>query len=229
MYWVYLVLFIVIVFVPDIIIGDILYVAEEKAEEIMIFILGFITVLIFIYQEKRFRSHFQEKSRIQREFNDASHDLASSYSYIGEVNRKLDILRGISLRLIETPNLSDGDAESIFEDIKVAINVLTKTNNFVMGFADTKTGKLERMFFGSKDYSKKNTFLNQEILKNKKKIVKKEQNVVVFSDRDIDGRVAFVDFRYNGASIPEDTELIQMLASQALFLFVCSSGVVNKK
>ncbi|MFC1645083.1 hypothetical protein ACFL08_03580 [Patescibacteria group bacterium] len=222
MYWIYLVLFILIIFVPDIIIGDILYVKEEKAEEIAIFVLGFATALIFIYKEKQFKSHSKEKTKIQKEFNDASYDLTSSYSYIGEANRKLDILKNVSLKLIDASSLDSSEIEKVFKDIKVAINVITKTNDFVIGFVNVERKTVKNKFFKSKDYLGEKSFSKKEILNAEKKIIKNDQSIIVFSDRKIGNHKAFVYFRYNGASLPEDTDLVQMLVSQALFLYMVS-------
>ncbi|MDH4330099.1 MAG: hypothetical protein OEV93_00930 [Candidatus Moranbacteria bacterium] len=223
MYWIYLVLFILIVFIPGSIVGDVGFVGEEKAEEIAIFALGSIVMLLFIFKEKQFRFNLKEKTEIQEDFHKTSQSLSNSYSYIGEANRKLEILRKISLDLANVSKLDDEDKQRIFIAIRDAIKVLSKNSEFVIKFVNTKNKEVidkipgyQKSFSCGVERDIKNSFESE------KSIVQGEKCIIIKSAGEMDGVVVMVIFRHDNGSLPENAELIQTLATQVLFLYTSS-------
>lgn len=230
MYWIYLILFILIVFVPSVIVGDVGFVGEEKAEEIAIFVLGSVVMLLFIFKEKQFRFSMKEKTEIQKDFHETSQDLSNSYSYIGEANRKLEILRKISLDLTNISKLTEQDRQRIFISIRDAVKVLSRNSEFVIKFFDIKTKSVIDKIPG---YQKSFGYgIDEDIKKafdSEKSIVEGERCIIIKSATDIEGMITMIIFRHDNDSIPENAELIQMLAMQVLFLYTSSHQTLQNK
>lgn len=223
MYWIYLILFILIVFVPGSIVGDVGFVDEEKAEEIAIFVLGSIVMFLFIFKEKQFRFNLREKSEIQRDYHETSQDLSDSYSYIGEANRKLEILRRISLDVAHVSKLTEEDKQRIFISIRDAIKVLSRNSEFVIKFVDTKTREVIDKIPGyQQSFSCGVEKDIEKAFDDEKSIVQGEKCIIIKSATDMSEKISVVVFRHDNGSLPENAELIQTLATQVLFLYTSS-------
>ncbi|MFZ1735924.1 MAG: hypothetical protein WAU31_03250, partial [Candidatus Moraniibacteriota bacterium] len=61
MYWIYLTLFVFIVLVPKVINGDRLFLAEDDQESLLIFFVGAIGLLIYLWKENQLRFQLSEK------------------------------------------------------------------------------------------------------------------------------------------------------------------------
>lgn len=219
MYWIYLILFVIIVFVPDIVVGDVYFIGEEKMEELMIFVLGSVIMLLLIFKDKQFKFNLEEKSEIQKNFHETSRDLNNSYSYIGEANRKLEILKNISLKLTSVSGADEEERQRIFIAIRDAVKVLSKTDDFMIKFVDIKKKRVVDDLPGYEPKSHCDTSKNMQVVfENEKSIIKENDCVIVRSVGDMNGIVAVVMFHYDQDGFPEDVELIQTLATQALSL-----------
>ncbi|MDP1620133.1 MAG: hypothetical protein Q8M12_04000, partial [bacterium] len=86
MYWLYLIIFIIAVMIPDIFREDYFGIPHEQIEELAIFILGLLGFLFFILKEHQLVVQEKEKKREQRRLQQTARDLIESYSYIGEIN-----------------------------------------------------------------------------------------------------------------------------------------------
>lgn len=214
-----MIIFTLVVFIPDIITEGIGGLPEEKTEEGAIFLLGMVAFYLFIVRDNQLSQNIKKRIDIQEKYNTVSKDLTESYSYIGEVNRKLEILENISLRLIDTSKINRRERNEIEEMIVDAIRLLAKTNKFVIRFKDHKTNQLfSQIEGGDKDFSArtKNLFI---VMNNSKSITKQEGFLIVRSAKNIQNVTAFLVFDGKGEKLPENIEMIQMLATQALLLY----------
>lgn len=144
MYWIYLIIFIIAVLAPDIIKGSFYFLSENRAEELLIFVLGIMGFLFFMWQEHQLFIQKNEKKRDKKKIDQTIKDLVESYSYIGEVNRKMDILMNISLGLTEKSNLSKNKQAEIYFSIIEASKFLMKAECSFLRFINIKDNSLEK-------------------------------------------------------------------------------------
>ena len=221
MYWIYLIIFILAVLTPEMIKKDIGTVGQERIEELIIFFLGIISFLAILIREKQLLKSQEEKNKIQRESHQIFKDLKNSYSYIGEINRKLDILKNIALGLPENSALTANKEKEIYDSIAIAIRTLGKTNNFSLRFVNAVSESIEREIRGSKSfYAKiKSSMLNPE---RDNCITEVGKYVLICSPRSIDNVNACIIIEKKRSQIEENIEIFKALASQALFLYAFS-------
>ncbi len=221
MYWIYLIIFILAVFTPDIIQRDFPYAPEEKAEELAIFILGATAFSIFLLKEKQLNFQLKAKSQIQREASMASKDLADTYSYIGEINRKVDILKDIALGLAEETFISPGKELDMYRSIIHAVRMFTKSTRVSLRFINAKTNEIIREIKTSKKAGC--DIANLIMSKENKSFLETEKLFFIRSLKPVNDIVACIAIeKRNKNHKIEDPEMIKALASQALFLFTFS-------
>lgn len=223
MYWIYLTIFVLAVLVPDMIGHEksVFFLREEQLEEILIFLLGMGGFLIFRWKEKQSNIHLDEKIKIQKEAHQISKNLTSSYSYIGENNRKLDIMKNISFNLLEMDNQKNGQEKRFFDSVMEAIFILGKSKKFIIRFINTETQKTLREL-----KSRKKMFLkvnNEDIINNLKKgriFAESNYHFIITSPRKINNVVsAIIISKNNQQQKLEDPDILKALASQSLFIF----------
>ena len=224
MYWIYFTIFMVVVFVPAFIRNGFYGLPEEAFEQVVILLLGFLGFLLFIAQRKKVIQSAKEKIQLMRESNRMSKDLTSSYSYIGEINRKLDILKNIALGLPEAASFTPEKEKEIYSLIMDAIRVLGKSQSFAIRFIRTSDRKVLKELLSRKNASIK---LNGEECLTNKHILEKDDSLIITSHHAIEDLVACIFINKQRKSYAhEDLELIEAIASQALFVFVFAR---NKK
>jgi|GEM_PF-350537 len=223
MYWIYLFIFITIVFVPDLVRRNFYFLSEEKMEEVLIFFFGALTFALYIYQEKRLGKYFREKISARQEARQAGKDLTLSYSYIGEVNRKLEIFRNISVLVAEEAiGINFKKKEKIFKEIIQAIKTISKINKCSVFFLDRKTGDVFRdnkeMLSSTSQVAillKKYFFLPSKI---EKTIIEEKKKTIVFCSKKKQKMAAVVIFETAREKLPDNVVLIQALLFYMLFL-----------
>ncbi len=237
MYWLYFIIFVAIVFVPDLINQDLGFLQEEKVEEVLIFLLGAIGFALFMIQEKRILEYLREKAKFLREANRMTKDLTHSYSYIGEINRKLDILKNIALGLPDAASFAPAKEKEVYDSISEAIRILTKSEAFAVRFVYEKNNKILKEIKGGRGVSHNKT----NILQNQKKhIFETDELLVVKSRRTIDDVfvcICIIKKKKNHTN--EDLDLLEVVASQALFIYAfnqerkalvkCQANITPKK
>jgi len=228
MYWAYLVLFILAIFVPDFVKGGIYSFPHERLEELLIFSFGVIGFLIFIFKEHQLIvKEFEGKKIIKKLFN-TNKELEASYTYIGEVNRKLDILMQVGLGLIKHGRRARTKEREAYDSILSAAVSLLKAKNAVLRFVDVGTNKTQKeMFYLDNCHSIKNDeFLEMGEHVN---IKKGERYVIASSFKNINNIKCYliVEGCAEGCAITEsenvttgnNDEILKFLASHALFLY----------
>lgn len=227
MYWIFLVIFIIAVMIPDIVRGPVSLLAEERAEEAAIFAMGVMALLVFIKNERLIIFHKKEKEKDQKKINQTVKDLVESYSYIGEVNRKMDILMNIALGFSEKSNLNKKSENEIYESIVSAANFLMKAEHTCLRFIDSKTKKTVRE---SQSPEASIPLKNKELTEMKENVnIKRCRDCfVISSPRSIENIRAYLIVRgYDSEEEknPKNVEILKVFASQALFLF----SYINRK
>lgn len=221
MYWIFFILFIVAVMVPDIVRGPISFLVEERVEEIMIFVLGAIAFFVFIKNERKIFLQKKEKEKDEKKINQTVKDLVESYSYIGEVNRKMDILMNTALGLSDGSDLNKKKEAEIYDSIIGAANFLMKADRTYLRFIDVVTGKTKKEF---KIEGKEKLLGNQDLLSMGDNVnVKKMKGYIIISSSQkinfVKSYLVIYGYDPEEESSPKNIEILKVFASQAIFLY----------
>lgn len=228
MYWIYIIIFILAVLTPEIITHDVGSIGQKRVEELIIFGLGVISFLVLSLRERQLFKSRDEKTEIQKEANKIFRDLKDSYSYIGEINRKLDILKNIALGLPEDSSLTPSKEKEIYDSIVEAIRMLGKTSDFSIRFINALSNNIEKEIKGKKNFYAdiKNSLLTNNKISCAEEI---DKYTFICSPRNIDNIRAWIIIAKKKSQILENIEILKALASQALFLFAFSRRAMLKR
>lgn len=231
MYWVYLLIFILAVLTPDIIQRDFYGVDQERVEEAMIFLLGLTGVSFFIIKEYQLLIQKKEQEKNLKRLDQTVKDLAESYSYIGEVNRKMDILMQVSLGISDRASLNKKQEKEIYYSILNASNFLMKGDCAFLRFVNIENNKLEKEVKMSEGCP--SSVKNSELTEMKEGInIKKDGKFLIIAShqkiRNIKSFLIIYGYSEQEEKSPNNVEILKVLASQALFLYSYSAQI-NKK
>lgn len=201
--------------------GPVFFLDEERAEEIGIFFMGVVAFLVFIRNEHKLSIQKREKEKEQKRMKQTVKDLVESYSYIGEVNRKMDILMSIALGLSDRSVLNKNSEKEIYESIVSAANFLMKADYSLLRFVDNRNSKnVKEIKLG-----KKRTYIsNEELTEMVDNInVKKQKDcLIVCSNQkihNIRGYLIICGYDEEEEKNSKNIEILKVFASQALFLY----------
>lgn len=219
MYWIYLAIFILAVLTPKFIQQEWWFLGQEDIESLLIFCFGALGFMIYLAKEKTLLRLFREKLHLQKQANIITRDLSDSYSYIGEMNRKLDIVNDLIFDLpgITARSLKEGSRD-IYAPLLKTASLLTKTDQVMLCFVDTR----KKSFSLALDKSVNQGFLSRfsaPALLGQKKFFWEEQNaVIVRSPKQARGISAFLIFEKTRNHV-EDGEVFKIIVSEALLLY----------
>ena len=223
MYWIYLLIFTLVVFAPGIIGNGAGGLTEDATEELFILFLGIFASLIYISRERQLTKTSTERLRIQREVNELSKSLADSYLYIGETNRKVEVLKSILFKMIDVSAAHAKSRKEIAKLLADGVRILSKTERFSLFFIDTTRRKIlyrREKLSGEKriNFDKKKLFCEEDA-ENKKGIIKGDDFVVICSTKNIRGVGVVAVFNSTNKNVIENLEMLQVLLAQSLLLF----------
>lgn len=220
MYWIYLILFILAVLVPDLIQEDFNLLSETRAEELLIFLLGMAGFLIFVFKEHQLLIQKKDAEKNAKKLFRTTKDLTESYGYIGEVNRKMEILMQIGLGLSDKTELTRAKEKETYSAIINAASALFKAKNACLRFVNIKNNRTQKEVSVSKICRLiKNEELNE--LGEKINIKKDKDYLAVSSVKEInDIRCYLIIENYDETSVDANNqEILKFLVSQSLFLY----------
>lgn len=218
MYWIYLIIFTFAVFVPTAIHHGIFGFSVIQTQEFTTLILGSFAFFVFLAQEKRLKKNVTEKNSIQKKINRMTKDLTQSYSYIGEINRKLDILEKVTLDYPESLHLTIKKQHEVYDSIVEAVRLFGKSDEFVLRFICMPTNEVLKEIKSFPHLSFNPSLKNLDF---SLQFLESDEFVVVNSPRAIDNIFSCVVIRKKVANQKiEDLEMIKTVAAQALFLFM---------
>lgn len=221
MYWIFTVIFIIVVLIPDIVRNGVFNLSETRAEEAAILLMGAIAFIIFIRSEQKILFYKKEKIKSQKKIDRTEKDLVESYSYIGEVNRKMDLLISITLGLTERSVLSKSKENEIYESIANAAGFLFNANFTLLRFVCLETLKTKKEIrIGKGGEVVKNSDLAK--IEDDVNIKKYKNCLIVSSGQKIGSIKSYIIICNYGKKEDEslkNAEILKVLASQALFLY----------
>jgi len=218
MYWLYLIIFTLVVFIPTLIQRGFYGFSADQTEEFVILILGSFAFIVFLIQERMLKKNLAEKSAIRKKTNRMTKDLTQSYSYIGEINRKLDILEQITLNYPESIKLTVKKQKAMYDSIIEAIRLLGKSDEFSLRFIRTSNLEVLKEVKSLPDLALNFSCKNISAVT---QVFESDEFIMITSPKAIDDIVACILIRKKTANHKiEDLEIIKAIASQALFFFM---------
>jgi hypothetical protein len=215
-------LFIVAVLVPDLLEGrTFAFLSENRLEELAIFVLGMAGFLIFIFKEHQLSLREDENVKDKKKLFRATKDLVDSYSYIGEVNRKMEIVMQIGLGLADKAELSRDKEKEIYNSILAAASSLMNSKKACLRFVDTRTNNTQMDFFGDGVCS---LVKNADLAGMGENVNFKKVNgyILASSLKEINSIKCYLvieGYSELEADNANNQELLKFLASQGLFLY----------
>jgi len=224
MYWIYLIIFTLAVLVPDIIPHEskIFFLGEEQLEEFLIFVFGFTGLFLFRWKEKQSNSYLKEKAAIQKESRKISKDLTDTYSYMGEANRKIEIMKNIFMMVPNSRGENSKKENKFFDTLLGSVYILAKSEKIVIRFISIISGKTEKELRSKKRiFSRaKNEEIIKSILDENKSFIETGSHFIAISPKIIDQTIAAIIIAKNNQQQKlEDPEILKALASQSLFVY----------
>jgi len=229
MYWIFLIIFVIAILIPDIVRVPIYGISEERFEEILIFILGTLGFFIFIRNEQRFFFQKKAKEKAEKKADQTVKDLVESYSYIGEVNRKMDILMNITLGLSDKSMLDAKQTSEIYESIASASKYLLRGDQSALRFINIKTGRIAKEVSMEK---KPVNIKNSELIEmNEYTNIKRSDGILIIASTKIVNNIrSFIivsNFEETEYHNPKNIEILKVFASQAIFLYAYADLLVD--
>lgn len=219
MYWIYLTIFILVILTPRFITGGWQFLHEEDIESVLIFCLGTLGFMIYLAKEKALLRVFREKLHLQKQTNIITRDLSDSYSYIGEMNRKLDIVKELIFQLPQTTSEAFSKKERhLFKPFLETTSLLSKTDQVLLCFVDTKKKTLEKILKKNAHASLPTGLTPEVLLSTGKYFWEEAGQVIIRSPRQAKSVSAFLIFAKTKNHV-EDGEVFKILAAEALLLY----------
>ncbi|MFZ5982390.1 MAG: hypothetical protein ACOYS2_02385 [Patescibacteria group bacterium] len=221
MYWIFFAFFILGVLIPDLVRVDWGPLSEERLEEIAIFCLGASGFFIFIIKEKQLFSEKEKRREREARLDKTGKDLLQSYSYIGEVNRKMDILMGLALGLYKTHKMDPKEEKDSYFSIANASKLLLKGKDCNLLILDVKKKEiLKTIFLGKKQTAWKAKDISSlggdiNIKKDRGFLITASPNKI----NNIRSYLIIEGYSPEEEMKPKNLEILKVLASQALFLY----------
>lgn len=230
MYWIYLSIFVLAVLTPEIIQEGRFLLGEEDLESLLVLFFGTFGIAVYFIKEKALLRLFKERLRLQKQANVITKDLSDSYSYIGEMNRRIDIVRDLVFRLPEEIAAALADKQmrkqGAYRSVLEAARLLSKSDSVALRFIDTASGKIV-LQMNDGDDSSEACFSDSQAIDPKKTFHEEEGCVMIRSPRSVSGIAAFIIFPKSANRI-EDTDMLRMVASEALSIY-CFGGSVTSE
>jgi hypothetical protein len=224
MYWAYLIIFVLIILTPEFVGHGTWLLSEDDLESLLIFGFGTLGLLLYVSKEKAFFRVREEKVILQKKTNTISKDLSQTYSYIGEMNRKIDVIQDVIFDLPKKSATHKKKHTDLYKPIIDAVKVFARTDKVTLFVVDIKEQKLIEV--AEKNYFKHCTA--ESLLNKKKSFWVEDACFVARSPQSAAGRHTFLVIGKT-ANHTEDIELLQLLSAQALLLATLDNVSVDKK
>lgn len=219
MYWIYLALFVLAILTPQFISGGESVFTEQDIESLLIFCFGVFGFVVYFTKEKALLRIFREKKQLQNQANLMTRDLSDSYSYIGEMNRKLDIVKDFIFDLPKTTARISGEKEEkLYASLLGTVSILAKTDRVVLCFVNIRKKTIEKIFEKSVKRSLIAHIDPVQLLLEGKFFWEEQDYAVVRSPRQARGVAAFLIFTKTKNHI-EDSDVFKILVSEGLLLY----------
>lgn len=235
MYWLYVVTFVCVLLVPRFVVEGWLpqVINREVSEIIYIFVFSTLAFVLYIIRDYQWVHQKKELEERRKEGSRLTRELASSYSYIGEVNRRVEILQEVTLDMPELLENGNKEGKNIYHDVLRAIQIFSGCQDFVviLHSPEKKKKYTELCLPNSKTTSIAREINLVDFIGGKKTQFTKEDGThysVVKASGTISNVYCLGVFQRNSLR-SEVTDLIRPLLMQILFLSVYSKNISSPK
>lgn len=226
MYWLYVIGFVGVLLVHGFSERGILPVIQNPEITELVFLLVFSTGLfvLFIfrdYQLQRLKKELEEK---RKEASRLGKELSASYSYIGEVNRKFEILQDVSVEIPEILENGKKNGKDVYFDVLHAIQIFSGCRDFVVAFCDADEGKhLTEIFLPSSQLLTIPKHIDlEEFARDRSRFTKKSGEYCLVEANGTIGKMHCIAVFHRFSLRGDAVDLVRPLLMQALFLYVHS-------
>lgn len=219
-YWVFVILYVALILTPVFVHDGGVRIAPTETGSVisLSFLFATAMLLLFWWKYSAASKCKRENLALKKEALSTQKDIATTYSYIGQINRKLEILRSILLGL---PQSAQSSKKQEYHSILDAIRMFSHCQRFVVGFYEYREGKVLREIKSTSDYEPpvnakvcvKNPASSQSF--DTYSFIKTKQRIYHV------GAYAILE---KSTLKTQDVDLIHSLLAQALFFFIYSRG-----
>lgn len=146
MFFLYLAIFILIVATPFFVTDAWWIFSEDEAEAIVLLGAGIVSFVIYRLKDYQVFENIRDRVKLQRSFARAQKELTDSYSYIGQANRRTDIMYEIF------SDLSHMNPDTYDFAVIRAMKLLPYTDIFSFRSLNISTKKSCNMINGGKEF-----------------------------------------------------------------------------
>ena len=222
MYWMYLVFLVFAVLTPLIVRHGFFVLPEEELEGFIILILGTVGFFVYLAKEKELFRLVSERLSLQKKAHTISRDLSESYSYIGSMNRKQEMVKELLFELSTRTAHDRQYCDLWYRKILRTALTLSKVENGSLRFIDVRNRILVDHYEEGNQGNERYISLVPEVLLGQgKHFFECSECYIVRSPRLSDGIAAFLVIPKQVNHF-EDEEIFKMLASAALLLYTLS-------
>lgn len=222
MYWIYLTFFILAILTPILVTHGYALLPEESLEGLIIMFLGMISFFIYLAKEQALFQLIRERLSLQKTTNIIQRDLSESYSYIGSMNRKQEIVKELFFELAEATACDSDHCDLWYRKILETAKVLSKSEDASLRFVRVAKKELLDHYEDSAQGNRLFISFSPDILTGEGKSFFEYQGCcIVRSPRVSNGIAAFLIVKKQVNHF-EDEEIFKMLASEALLLYTLS-------
>lgn len=225
MYWIYLAFFILAVLTPLAVTHGYSILPEEETEGIIIMLLGMVSFFIYLAKEQTLFRLVSERLSLQKTANIIRRDLSDSYTYIGAMNRKQEIVKELLFELAESTARDRNYCDLWYRKILETAAALAKSEAVSLRFVDIAGGTLlDHYEYGAQGNRPFIGFVPAVLLDKDRTFFEYQGCYVVRSPRVSDQVAAFLVVTKQINHF-EDEEIFKMLVSEALLFYVLSRPV----
>jgi hypothetical protein len=202
-------------------------VSRDVTEIIFIFVFSTLAFVLYIIRDYQFLRYEKESKERKKEATRLSKELSSSYSYIGEVNRKFEILKDITLEIPELLENGKKNGKDIYADVLRAIRIFSGCRNFmVILFSQKEKKRYAELFLPDSNLVSVPSGIDiEEIIRGKTHFTKRKGGYcVIEANGTMAGLHCLGIFRHT--SLRDDAiDLVRPLLMQTLLLYVYSKNM----
>ncbi len=146
MFFIYLAVFITIVATPFMVQKGVWIFTEDETEAVILLFAGIIGFVIYRLSDYQMFKYLRDRIKLQRTVARAQKELSESYSYIGQANRRTDIMYEIF------SDLSHMESTDCSSAVLNAMQLLPYTDSFCLRFINIKKQKAFHNIGGTDEF-----------------------------------------------------------------------------
>ncbi|MEN8251979.1 MAG: hypothetical protein ABFQ53_00135 [Patescibacteria group bacterium] len=146
MFFIYLIAFVLMVATPFIVTEGWWIFSEDETEAVILLLAGIVSFVLYRLRDYQVFETLKDRIKLQRTVARTQKELSESYSYIGQANRRTDIMYEIFSDLSHVETADCGHA------VLNAMELLPYTNSFCLRFINIENNKAYHVVGGDDEF-----------------------------------------------------------------------------